>query len=88
MALPEVILIRDAGVAKMTETFSFRSVRFEVDPARLDLDEDIEVNQRNLMEMTQTVFDSIISSADRFPSQLRSMCHCLYQVNLSLIRLP
>ena len=83
MSLQEVTLIRDAGVAKMKETFSFRSVRFEVDPARLDLDEDIEVNQRNLMEMTQTVFDSIISSADRFPSQLRSMCHCLYQVNCS-----
>jgi neurofibromin 1 len=32
--------------------------------------------------MTQTVFDSITSSADRFPSQLRSMCHCLYQVSI------
>ena len=38
------------------------------------------MNQRNLMRITQTVFDSITSSSDRFPSQLRSMCHCLYQV--------
>ena len=53
---------------------------FEVDPTRLEPGEDIEVNRRNLMTITQDVFDAIISSADRFPSQLRSMCHCLYQV--------
>ena len=53
---------------------------FEVDPIRTEKHEDIEVNQRNLMRITQTVFDSITSSSDRFPSQLRSMCHCLYQV--------
>ena len=53
---------------------------FEVDPIRIEKHEDIDVNQRNLMRITQTVFDAIISSSDRFPSQLRSMCHCLYQV--------
>ena len=53
---------------------------FEVDPLRLDQKEDIEVNQQNLMDITQTVFDAIISSADNFPTQLRSMCHCLFQV--------
>ena len=57
---------------------------FEVDATRLEPRQDVEVtiatNQRNLIEITQTVFDRIISSADRFPSQLRSMCHCLYQV--------
>lgn len=26
------------------------------------------------------MFDAIVSSADKFPPQLRSMCHCLYQV--------
>ena len=34
----------------------------------------------NLIALTQRVFDAIINSADRFPPQLRSMCHCLYQV--------
>ncbi|XP_046387119.1 neurofibromin isoform X3 [Ischnura elegans] len=53
---------------------------FEVDPARLDSSEDIEENRRNLMALTQKVFDAIISSAEKFPPQLRSMCHCLYQV--------
>ncbi|XP_063696355.1 neurofibromin isoform X3 [Culicoides brevitarsis] len=53
---------------------------FEVDPARLEANEDIELNRRNLIALTQKVFDAIISSADRFPPQLRSMCHCLYQV--------
>ncbi|XP_078047800.1 neurofibromin 1 [Augochlora pura] len=53
---------------------------FEVDSARMDTNEDIEQNGRNLIALTQKVFDAIVSSADRFPPQLRSMCHCLYQV--------
>lgn len=53
---------------------------FEVDNARIDANEDMEKNGRNLIALTQKVFDAIISSADRFPPQLRSMCHCLYQV--------
>ncbi|XP_058119476.1 neurofibromin isoform X4 [Anopheles coustani] len=53
---------------------------FEVDPARLESSEDIEVNRKNLIALTQKVFDAIVNSADRFPPQLRSMCHCLYQV--------
>ncbi|XP_069683037.1 neurofibromin isoform X4 [Periplaneta americana] len=53
---------------------------FEVDPARLDPTEDIDENRRNLIALTQKVFDAIVSSADKFPPQLRSMCHCLYQV--------
>ncbi|XP_068081132.1 neurofibromin [Anabrus simplex] len=53
---------------------------FEVDPARLDASEDIEENRRNLVALTQKVFDAILSSAEKFPPQLRSMCHCLYQV--------
>lgn len=55
---------------------------FEVDPSRMTEAEKkgVEGNRRNLMNMTQTVFDAIISSGDRFPPQLRSMCHCLFQV--------
>lgn len=56
------------------------AINFEVDPARIEINEDIEENRRNLIALTQKVFDSIINSADKFPSQLRSMCHCLYQV--------
>ncbi|KAG7207079.1 hypothetical protein KM043_000959 [Ampulex compressa] len=53
---------------------------FEVDSARIDASEDIEQNGRHLVALTQKVFNAIVSSADRFPPQLRSMCHCLYQV--------
>lgn len=47
---------------------------------RLEPNEDIAVNRQNLIALTQKVFDAIVSSADKFPPQLRSMCHCLYQV--------
>ena len=53
---------------------------FEVDPARLEAKEDITDNRSHLVSLTQRVFSAIISSADKFPTQLRSMCHCLYQV--------
>lgn len=56
------------------------NTNFEVDPARLEASDDIDVNRKNLIALTQKVFDVIVNSADRFPSQLRSMCHCLYQV--------
>jgi len=55
-------------------------VSFEVDPARMENNEVLEENQQNLAQITQRVFNAIVSSADRFPPQLRSMCHCLYQV--------
>ena len=48
--------------------------------AKETADEALATNQANLMAVTQNVFDAIISSADQFPSQLRSICHCLYQV--------
>ena len=47
---------------------------------RLESNEDIEENRQNLIALTQEVFNAIVGSADKFPSQLRSMCHCLYQV--------
>ncbi|VVC97441.1 unnamed protein product [Leptidea sinapis] len=46
----------------------------------LDPSEDIEMNRANLIELTKEVFERIVNSADTFPPQLRSMCHCLYQV--------
>ncbi|XP_012162697.1 neurofibromin isoform X2 [Ceratitis capitata] len=56
------------------------STSYEVDPARLEPGEDLERNKENLMSLTKVFFESILNSVDRFPSQLRSMCHCLYQV--------
>ncbi|CAL4085022.1 unnamed protein product, partial [Meganyctiphanes norvegica] len=53
---------------------------YEVDPARLDPSEDVDENRKNLVSLTTRVFNAIISSAEKFPPQLRSMCHCLYQV--------
>ncbi|XP_053968460.1 neurofibromin isoform X3 [Anastrepha ludens] len=53
---------------------------YEVDPARLEPGEDLERNKENLMALTKRFFEAILNSVDRFPSQLRSMCHCLYQV--------
>ncbi|KAK2173204.1 hypothetical protein NP493_892g01057 [Ridgeia piscesae] len=61
-----------------------QNVSYEVDPARLEPSENIEKNRRNLMILTQQVFNAIVGSSEsiepRFPVQLRSMCHCLYQV--------
>ncbi|KAF2359602.1 Ras GTPase-activating protein [Trinorchestia longiramus] len=53
---------------------------YEVDPARLDPHEDVVENRKNLVALTAKVFDAIVDSSDRFPPQLRSMCHCLFQV--------
>lgn len=53
---------------------------FEVDPSRVPSNQSLSQNQQNLINITKKVFDTIVASADRFPPQLRSMCHCLYQV--------
>lgn len=53
---------------------------FEVDTARLERHDNIEENRKNLIALTEKVFDAIINSAEKFPPQLKSMCHCLYQV--------
>jgi len=67
-------------IDKNAEEEGARLTTFEVDPTRLEEGEDIDVNRLNLMNITQCVFDSIVSSVEVFPSQLRAMCHCLYQV--------
>ncbi|KAF6095770.1 neurofibromin 1 [Phyllostomus discolor] len=58
----------------------WQHVSFEVDPTRLEQSESLEENQRNLLQMTEKFFQAIISSSSEFPPQLRSVCHCLYQV--------
>ncbi|XP_061727749.1 neurofibromin [Cydia pomonella] len=67
-------------VTALLEQADQPDLSFEVDPARLDPSQDIEVNRSNLIDLTKEVFNRIINSADKFPPQLRSMCHCLYQV--------
>lgn len=48
---------------------------------RLDHNEVLEENQRSLLTMTSRFFLAIINSSSEFPPQLRSVCHCLFQVN-------
>uniref|UniRef100_A0A8P4K0N9 Neurofibromin n=1 Tax=Dicentrarchus labrax TaxID=13489 RepID=A0A8P4K0N9_DICLA len=55
-------------------------ISFEVDPTRLEQEENLEENQRNLLQITERFFQAIIGSSSEFPPQLRSVCHCLYQV--------
>ncbi|XP_046892611.1 neurofibromin isoform X2 [Hypomesus transpacificus] len=55
------------------------NISFEVDPTRLDQGENLEENQRNLLQITERFFLAIINSSSEFPPQLRSVCHCLYQ---------
>uniref|UniRef100_A0A8C2WU17 Neurofibromin n=1 Tax=Cyclopterus lumpus TaxID=8103 RepID=A0A8C2WU17_CYCLU len=54
-------------------------ISFEVDPTRLEQGENLEDNQRNLLQITERFFQAIIGSSSEFPPQLRSVCHCLYQ---------
>uniref|UniRef100_A0A8C8RKE5 Neurofibromin n=1 Tax=Pelusios castaneus TaxID=367368 RepID=A0A8C8RKE5_9SAUR len=58
----------------------WQHVSFEVDPTRLEHAESLEDNQRSLLQMTEKFFHAIINSSSEFPPQLRSVCHCLYQV--------
>ncbi|XP_078599565.1 neurofibromin-like isoform X3 [Branchiostoma floridae x Branchiostoma japonicum] len=56
------------------------NVLYEIDPARSEPGSSVDENRKNLMVLTQKFFNRIVNSADQFPQQLRSMCHCLYQV--------
>lgn len=53
---------------------------YEIDSSRLEVDDDIDVNQENLLKLTKEILDSVLSSASNFPPQLNSMCICLRQV--------
>lgn len=64
-----------------------QNVNYEVDPSRLIIKDELEPNRKNLIALTEKVFEVIVNSADKFPPQLRSMCHCLYQVELELIEI-
>lgn len=53
---------------------------FHVSGCRLEQSEILEENQRNLLQITNRFFLAIINSSTEFPPQLRSVCHCLFQV--------
>lgn len=38
---------------------------YEVDPARVEEHEDVEENRRNLLQLTQKVFNAVVCSSDR-----------------------
>uniref|UniRef100_A0A8C1XIR4 Neurofibromin n=1 Tax=Cyprinus carpio TaxID=7962 RepID=A0A8C1XIR4_CYPCA len=61
-------------------TPEWQQISFEVDPTRLEPAENLEENQKNLLQITDRFFLAIINSSNEFPPQLRSVCHCLYQV--------
>ncbi|CAB1348059.1 unnamed protein product [Coregonus sp. 'balchen'] len=65
------------GVVTTPEWYN---ISFEVDPTRLEQSENLEENQQNLLQITDRFFLAIINSSSEFPPQLRSVCHCLYQV--------
>lgn len=57
---------------------------FCVSGCRLEQSEILEENQRNLLQITNRFFLAIINSSTEFPPQLRSVCHCLFQVHIRL----
>ncbi|CAF0862260.1 unnamed protein product [Didymodactylos carnosus] len=65
---------------KMYMADSSQSRSYEVDPSRIESQENVEENRKNLRLLTQDVFQAIITSTKMFPSQLRTLCYCLYQV--------
>ncbi|XP_055736461.1 neurofibromin-like isoform X3 [Salvelinus fontinalis] len=60
-------------------TPEWHNISFEVDTTRLEQSENLDENQRNLLQITDRFFLAIINSSSEFPPQLRSVCHCLYQ---------
>ena len=53
---------------------------YEVDPSRVEPNENVDENRQNLLQLTQSVLDSIVNSAKIFPLHLRIVCHCLYSI--------
>ncbi|XP_038058629.1 neurofibromin-like isoform X2 [Patiria miniata] len=55
-------------------------ISYEVDPARMKAGESLEENRKNVIEAAKKFFSAITQSTSKFPAQLRSVCHCLFQV--------
>lgn len=57
-----------------------REFDYEVDPARLQDPSKLEGNQRHLLEVVESFYNTILNSQQSLPLQLRTVCHILYQV--------
>lgn len=64
----------------LKQLFDKPLLSYEVDSARIDKNEDIDENRKNLLNLTKKVFDAIINSLNQFPIQLKLMCRCLNKV--------
>ncbi len=53
---------------------------YEVDPSRIETNENVDENRQNLLSLTQSIIDAIVSSTKIFPLHMRNVCQCLYQV--------
>ena len=53
---------------------------YEVDPSRIETNENVDENRQNLLHLTQNIIDTIVNSTKIFPLHMRIVCHCLYQV--------
>ncbi|XP_076800619.1 neurofibromin-like isoform X2 [Clavelina lepadiformis] len=56
------------------------SLQYDVDQKRIPPGVDIMQCRANLQKLTERFFSRIMTSTDKFPPQLKSVCHCLYQV--------
>ncbi len=53
---------------------------YEVDPSRIEANENVDENRQNLLQLTQTIISTIVNSTKLFPLHLRIVCNSLYQV--------
>ncbi|XP_065830941.1 neurofibromin-like [Oscarella lobularis] len=71
---PQIDMLLKAASSSSSST----STSYEVDPARLPDDADIEGNQARLLQLATSIFDSICREIDRLPLQLRVICNSLH----------
>ena len=66
-------------IAKRLMTFDDAS-SYEVNPDWLEGHGNINENRENLKKLTTEVLMAIVTPRQRFPTKLRSLCRCVYQV--------
>jgi len=64
-------------VIRMFESVKNRK-SIEIDPSKINPEQDIEENLKNLKVITQQVLDGICGSADQLPSTIRAISHFVY----------
>ena len=52
-------------IMEMFESYK-QPISYEVDPARLESGEQLEMNRKNLIDLTQKVFNAIVASSERY----------------------